>query len=159
MSFLNFKFIYKQFNRNKLFLTDTIGEKTTKHIVIGTPKEIAIGRIMGLFDMTKIDLVAIDDADIVTTTNLIKTNILMPLPPGCQIIMFSSTHNVASLQHVRWDVKQIVHRNQLCPQNIKQFFVKCKGDCEKLFAVQMIFKTIYRSENNRDKIIVFCNVS
>lgn len=107
--------------------------------------------------MKKIDLVAIDDADVVTTTKLIIGNILKPLKG--QIVMFSTAYNASSLKHIDCEIKQIVSRSAQIPLNINQYFMKCADIKQKYNALIEILQKLKRSTHFVYKVIVFCNVS
>lgn len=127
------------------FLTDTLGHKCEDQIVVGTPKEIATARILGLFDMNKMEMVAIDDGDIITTAKLFIENILQPSQTFCQIFMVSSMFNANSMKHIELPAVIQFGSGGDIPVNIKEFFVKCETKEEKYSAVANIYQQVVRS--------------
>lgn len=123
------------------------------HVIVGTPKEMASLRILGYFDLKRIIVAIFDDADVITTTALLKQHILRQLPANCQKIHVSATSNRSSLLYfTQNDVLQFVRSNEI-PALIRHFTINCANKFKWLLSiVQSVFK-------NRQKVIVFCSVS
>lgn len=123
------------------------------HIIVGTPKEIASCRILGYFEMKKIVLAIFDDADVITTTDLVQRHILRQLPANCQKMYISATSNMASLRYfTRTDtIKHISPIN--IPTTIEHHTIECDTDkYEKLLSI------VHSIVKHRGKVIVFCSV-
>lgn len=128
-------------------------------IIIGTPAEMASIRKLRCFDTNQIVLVAFDDADSVVTTDLVVNNLIKPLPPACQLLLFSATINKAARQFVR-DPLYLKSSNEEISESIKHAFIECANDQRKFETLVEICDALKSGNHiNRSQIIVFTNVS
>lgn len=118
------------------------------HVIVGTPKEIVAYRLMRLFDIEKIVLCILDDADAINTTKLIQQHILHQLQG--QLIMLSS---------YRFKLGPVTncHRMEyLAPLNCIQYYLNVNDVCEKVEAIVEVYNVLVRTNT---KGIIFCKVS
>ena len=120
-------------------------------ILIGTPKETVSFCIMRLIDIENIELCIFDDADIVTTTRLVKDNIINRLQV-CRKIFLSSI----GLNTIKDYSEKFVSINNEITMNAMQFFIKMIDITEKLNVIIEIYKLLKKFGG---RCIVFCNVS
>lgn len=129
-----------------------VGKKLTAQILIGTPKELSAYRLLGHFDPKDIDLVVIKDPDAITSTQLVKNNILDSVK-NAQIIFFATTRpNRKCLENIN------IHESFYLPSlteispNVKHLFIECANFAEKVSALKEIINA------TDDQMIVFCQV-
>lgn len=120
----------------------------TSHVIIGTSKEIVQVKIERRFDLNNISLGVFDDIDIVTTTTLMKNNILEPFL-GRKV--FSTIKS--AMKHIPPGNNQdiIINDDQMV---ITEAFIKCHHG-EKIFA---LITTYYAVAKFGGQILVFCRV-
>lgn len=154
--------LYKRVLQNvhMLYFSVVLGAQLTSHVIIGTPKEIATYRILGLFDVKKIQMAVFDDGDIVATSHLVIDHVVRHLPPNCQKILFSATLNNASLKHFEdASVLRLLRENEL-QENVHQTYCVCTNLAEKLNVINAIFiKAMAKRFDDAGQFIVFCSVS
>lgn len=125
--------------------------KSECHILIGTPKEVVALSIVRAFCIETISMCILDDADVINTTNLVQSNILLKLT-NCQKVLVSSTSLHGAMTGV--DNCEFIKDNQ--PKNTMQFVVKCQDVPDKINAIIAIYKALKACNG---KGFVFMNVS
>ncbi|XP_068152329.1 DEAD-box helicase Dbp80 [Drosophila tropicalis] len=134
--------------------------KITEHILIGTPgKMLDWGLKFRLFDMKKITVFVLDEADVMIATQghhdqCIRIHKM--LKPTCQMLFFSATYNKEVMDFARLIVTDptIIRlmREEESLDNIKQYYVKCKNEDGKYNAIQNIYGCI-----SIGQAIIFCH--
>lgn len=114
-------------------------------------------RILGFLSLKKVTLVVCDDADVVSTTHLVKSHLLLQLPANCQQILSSATLTYASTYHVKNPIKLKLLREDEMSSNIAQYYIECSDFIEKASYVRKITELVSKFGSN-GKAIVFCNV-
>lgn len=129
-----------------------IGEKLMAQILIGTPKELTVYRILGHFDPNDIDLIIIKEPDVITTTNSVKDNIVNQVKNARIILFTTSGANRNCLENIK--INEFVRLDPFCElaPNVKHLFIECTSFDEKV----MVLKEYLLSFNH--KTIVFCQV-
>ncbi|EDW81760.1 uncharacterized protein Dwil_GK12237 [Drosophila willistoni] len=134
--------------------------KITEHILIGTPgKMLDWGLKFRLFDMKKITVFVLDEADVMIATQghhdqCIRIHKM--LKTSCQMLFFSATYNKEVMDFARLIVTDptIIRlmREEESLDNIKQYYVKCKNEDGKYNAIQNIYGCI-----SIGQAIIFCH--
>ncbi|ALC43121.1 Dbp80 [Drosophila busckii] len=134
--------------------------KLTEHILIGTPgKMLDWGLKMRLFDMKKIRVFVLDEADVMIATQghhdqCIRIHKM--LSQQCQMLFFSATYDKEVMDFARLIVSEptIIRlmREEESLDNIKQYYVNCKNEEGKYNAIQNIYGCI-----SIGQAIIFCH--
>ncbi|EDV96576.1 DEAD-box helicase Dbp80 [Drosophila grimshawi] len=134
--------------------------KITEHILIGTPgKMMDWGIKMRLFDIKKVRVFVLDEADVMIATQghhdqCIRIHKM--LSPQCQMLFFSATYDKEVMDFARLIVSEptIIRlmREQESLDNIKQYYVNCKNEDGKYNAIQNIYGCI-----SIGQAIIFCH--
>ncbi|XP_033244823.1 DEAD-box helicase Dbp80 [Drosophila miranda] len=134
--------------------------KITEHILIGTPgKMLDWGYKFRLFDMKKISVFVLDEADVMIATQghhdqCIRIHKM--LNHHCQILFFSATYDREVMEFAKLIVTEPtiirLNREQESLDNIKQYYVKCKNEDGKYNAIQNIYGCI-----SIGQAIIFCH--
>ncbi|TDG51273.1 hypothetical protein AWZ03_002360 [Drosophila navojoa] len=134
--------------------------KITEHILIGTPgKMLDWGLKMRLFDMKKIRVFVLDEADVMIATQghhdqCIRIHKM--LSSQCQMLFFSATYDKEVMDFARLIVPEptIIRlmREEESLDNIKQYYVNCKNEEGKYNAIQNIYGCI-----SIGQAIIFCH--
>ncbi|XP_070852773.1 DEAD-box helicase Dbp80 isoform X4 [Drosophila suzukii] len=137
-------------------------KKIEEHILIGTPgKLLDWGLKFRLFDMKKITVFVLDEADVMIATQghhdqCIRIHKM--LRPECQMLFFSATYDKEVMDFARLIVADptIIRlmREEESLDNIKQYYVKCKNEDNKYNAIQNIYGCI-----SIGQAIIFCHES
>lgn len=136
-----------------------LGSYLTSHVIVGTPKEIVTYRILGLFDVKKIQMAVFDDGDVVATSHLVIDHVVRHLQPSCQKILFSATLNNASVKHFERPVVMRLLRENELQENVHQTYAVCANLAEKLDVIYGIFaEAMSKRLDDAGKFIVFCSV-
>ncbi|XP_037731200.1 DEAD-box helicase Dbp80 isoform X2 [Drosophila subpulchrella] len=135
-------------------------KKIEEHILIGTPgKLLDWGLKFRLFDMKKITVFVLDEADVMIATQghhdqCIRIHKM--LRPECQMLFFSATYDKEVMDFARLIVADptIIRlmREEESLDNIKQYYVKCKNEDNKYNAIQNIYGCI-----SIGQAIIFCH--
>ncbi|XP_033238369.1 DEAD-box helicase Dbp80 [Drosophila pseudoobscura] len=135
-------------------------KKITEHILIGTPgKMLDWGYKFRLFDMKKISVFVLDEADVMIATQghhdqCIRIHKM--LNPHCQMLFFSATYDREVMDFAQLIVTEPtiirLNREQESLDNIKQYYVKCKNEDGKYNAIQNIYGCI-----SIGQAIIFCH--
>ncbi|XP_032573156.1 DEAD-box helicase Dbp80 isoform X5 [Drosophila sechellia] len=135
-------------------------KKIEEHILIGTPgKLLDWGIKFRLFDMKKITVFVLDEADVMIATQghhdqCIRIHKM--LNPHCQMLFFSATYGKEVMDFARLIVADptIIRlmREEESLENIKQYYVKCKNEEGKYNAIQNIYGCI-----SVGQAIIFCH--
>ncbi|EDV52866.2 DEAD-box helicase Dbp80 isoform X1 [Drosophila erecta] len=135
-------------------------KKIEEHILIGTPgKLLDWGIKFRLFDMKKIIVFVLDEADVMIATQghhdqCIRIHKM--LNPQCQMLFFSATYDKEVMDFARLIVADptIIRlmREEESLENIKQYYVKCKNEEGKYNAIQNIYGCI-----SVGQAIIFCH--
>ncbi|XP_030379961.1 DEAD-box helicase Dbp80-like isoform X2 [Scaptodrosophila lebanonensis] len=130
------------------------------HILIGTPgKMLDWGLKFRLFDMKKITVFVLDEADVMIATQghhdqCIRIHKM--LNQQCQMLFFSATYDKEVMDFARLIVSEptIIRlmREEESLDNIKQYYVKCKNEDGKYTAIQNIYGCI-----SIGQAIIFCH--
>lgn len=134
------------------------GTKITDHIVIGTPgKMLDWGVKFGMFDMSKIKVFVLDEADLMRHGHQDQCiRIHKCLPSTCQMMFFSATYDSAVMEFAEIIVPNPIIirllREEESLDNIKQYYVKCKSAEEKYRAICNIYGVITIGQ-----AIIFCH--
>ncbi|XP_037956332.1 DEAD-box helicase Dbp80-like isoform X2 [Teleopsis dalmanni] len=131
-----------------------------QQIVIGTPgKVMDWGTKYKCFDLKKIRVFILDEADTMVSTQGHRGHCLRvhrELDRSCQMIFFSATYDEKVLDFVSRMVSnpKIIRltRDEECLDNIKQYYVMCRGEESKYTAIQNIYGGITIGQ-----AIIFCN--
>lgn len=119
------------------------------HIVVGTPKDISSCRILGFYDLKKIELTVMDDADMIATSHNFVDHVLKQLPEKCQRIASSPLYNDNCLSN--FNVQTLwIKSSELT--HIKQFFVNSSDLNEKCRYIADFIRGYTLSA------IIYCNV-
>ena len=115
------------------------------HVIIGTP-----GRIIHLirdrgFDIHKINLVVLDEADQLLNTDFVEQTkkIIGYLPSSCQICIFSATMPRETLNLTECFMKEpekiLVRKEKLSLKLIAQYYIDAENDDNKLDLVEDLY--------------------
>lgn len=134
--------------------------KLTQHVIIGTPGKILDwGLKYRVFDMKKIRVFVLDEADVMIATQGHHDQCIRihkQLSPKCQMLFFSATYDQEVMQfamHIVPDPIIIrVEQKKLSLDNIKQYSILCKSDDEKYSAIQNIYGNL-----SIGQAIIFCH--
>ncbi|XP_037955619.1 DEAD-box helicase Dbp80-like [Teleopsis dalmanni] len=134
--------------------------QVTQHIIIGTPGKIMDWGIKyKSFDLSKIRVFVLDEADTMVSTQGHHDQCIRihrNLATSCQMIFFSATYDEEVLHFVKFMVADptIIRlpREQECLDNIKQYYVMCRGEESKYSSIQNIYGGITIGQ-----AIIFCN--
>ncbi|SPP88371.1 DEAD-box helicase Dbp80 [Drosophila guanche] len=135
-------------------------QKITEHILIGTPgKMLDWGYKFRLFDMKKISVFVLDEADVMIATQGHHDQCLRIhklLNQQCQMLFFSATYDREVMDFAQLIVTEPtiirLNREQESLDNIKQYYVKCKNEEGKYNAIQNIYGCI-----SIGQAIIFCH--
>lgn len=95
---------------------------------------------MRLFNIERITLCVVDDADIIVTTKLVKEHIIHALEKSCRIIVVQSAKNSSCLDFLEpYDI--YVNFPQL---NVEQFFADCPSNVEKMKFALLLSQELVR---------------
>ncbi|XP_043064414.1 DEAD-box helicase Dbp80 isoform X2 [Drosophila ficusphila] len=135
-------------------------KKIEEHILIGTPgKLLDWGLKFRLFDMKKIAVFVLDEADVMIATQghhdqCIRIHKM--LNPQCQMLFFSATYDKEVMDFARLIVTDptIIRlmREEESLDNIKQYYVQCNNEDGKYTAIQNIYGCI-----SIGQAIIFCH--
>lgn len=136
------------------------GSKITDHILIGTPgKMFDWGVKFGMFDMGKIKVFVLDEADVMINRQGHQDQCIRIhkcLPSTCQMMFFSATYGTAVMQFAEIIVSNPIIirllREEESLDNIKQYYVKCKSAEDKYRAICNIYGVITIGQ-----AIIFCH--
>jgi len=134
--------------------------QVTDHVIIGTPgKVLDWGCKYRLFDMSKITVFVLDEADIMIAQQghmdqCIRIHRKLN-HDKCQMMFFSATYTQEVLDFAEVIVPNPIiirlKREEECLDNIKQFYVECKSEQEKYAAITNIYGTL-----SIGQAIIFC---
>ncbi|XP_001965819.3 DEAD-box helicase Dbp80 isoform X2 [Drosophila ananassae] len=135
-------------------------KRISEHILIGTPgKMLDWGLKFRLFDMKKITVFVLDEADVMIATQghhdqCIRIHKM--LSAQCQMLFFSATYDKEVMDFARLIVTEptIIRlmREEESLDNIKQYYVKCQNEDGKYNAIQNIYGCI-----SIGQAIIFCH--
>lgn len=108
-------------------------------------------KIMRLFNVEKITLCVVDDADTIVTSQLVKDQIMMALTKS-RILIVQSAEKGLQLNFMA----PYVQMKNDHPLNVEQFFADCKSNVEKLKFAILFCKELIR---NGQQGIIFVEVS
>lgn len=97
------------------------------HVLIGTPNEVASFRMLNVFNMKKLSIIILDDADSVISSTYTKNHLINAIDPKCQTLIMSSSW----MSHHETNHVPNIHRCELFvdkqpfPANIEHFFIEC----------------------------------
>lgn len=136
------------------------GTKITDHILIGTPgKMLDWGERFKLFDLTKIKVFVLDEADVMINRQGHQDQCIRIhkcLPSTCQMMFFSATYDSAVMEFAEIIVPNPIIirllREEESLDNIKQYYVKCKSSDDKYRAICNIYGVITIGQ-----AIIFCH--
>lgn len=95
---------------------------------------------MRLFNIEKITLCVIDDADTIVTTQLVKGHIIHALEKPCRILVVQSGKNST---HLDFLAPYDIYAN--FPQlNVEQFFADCPSNVEKMKFALLLSQELVR---------------
>ncbi|XP_022657385.1 DEAD-box helicase Dbp80-like [Varroa destructor] len=137
-------------------------EKVTEHVVIGTPGKLLDWTLRyRLFDMKKIRVFILDEADIMLAESghygsVINIHRQLNLTGGCQMLLFSATFSdeVMELADAIIGtpfVKLTLRHDQLALSNIRHFYMETRSDEEKLEAISNLYQCL-----SIGQCVVFC---
>ncbi|KAJ6637493.1 DEAD-box helicase Dbp80 [Pseudolycoriella hygida] len=134
--------------------------KLTEHIVIGTPgKVLDWGVKFKVFDMKKITVFVLDEADLMIATQGHQDQchrIHKQLSNKCQMMFFSATYGQEVMEFAELIVPNPtilrLKREQESLENIKQYYVRCANHEAKYAAITNIYGGI-----SIGQAIIFCH--
>lgn len=126
------------------------GVNLTEHIIIGTPgKVVDWGVKFRFFDLTKIRVFVLDEADVMIATQGHQDQsfrIRKLLSPECQMMFFSATYDEEVMEFAEAIVTNPVtirlKREEESLDNIKQYYVMCKSYEDKYTAIANIYGVV-----------------
>lgn len=127
------------------------GAKVQDHILIGTPgKMIDWSLKYNFFDIKKIDVFVLDEADVMIDTQGLRAQSIklkQYLPKTCQMMLFSATYNDDVMEFARSIIPDPVLILKLRVEeqsldNINQYYIDVNNEQEKYEALTNIFGTI-----------------
>ncbi|XP_035204803.1 LOW QUALITY PROTEIN: DEAD-box helicase Dbp80-like [Stegodyphus dumicola] len=134
-------------------------ETVTEHILIGTPgKVFDWGRRYHAFDLQKIRVFVLDEADVMISTQghqdqCIRIHRL--LSADCQMLLFSATYTTEVIEFAELIIRDPIiirlRREEETLDNVKQYYIVCKSMNEKYSALRNIYGTI-----SIGQAIIFC---
>lgn len=133
-------------------------EKAVPQIVVGTPGRVHDIIRRNFLDVSKLDLLVLDEADEMLSTGFKEQmgNILQYMPENLQIGLFSATLNEELMQVAKTfmitPIKILVKNEELTLQGISQYYVNLNDDSEKYDTLKDIFSTLTISQS-----IIYCN--
>ncbi|XP_023213489.1 DEAD-box helicase Dbp80-like [Centruroides sculpturatus] len=135
------------------------GEKIWEQVIIGTPgKMLDWSRRFKLFDLKKIKVFVLDEADIMIATqghHDQSIRIHNQLSPECQMMMFSATYTEEIIDFAKLIVPNAVvlrlKKEDENLNNIKQYYVFCRNIEEKFNALSNIYGVL-----SVGQAIIFC---
>lgn len=122
-----------------------------EHILIGTPGKLTDwGLKRKYFDMSKIRMFILDEADIMIDTQGLRTQSIIlrkALTKDCQLLLFSATYSTEVMEFAKTLIPDKViifrlKREEQTLENINQFYIQVKNENEKYLALANIFGTI-----------------
>ncbi|XP_067132799.1 ATP-dependent RNA helicase DDX19A-like [Centruroides vittatus] len=135
------------------------GEKVWEQVIIGTPgKVLDWGRRFKCFDLKKIKVFVLDEADIMIAVQghhdqSIRTH--KELSPECQMMMFSATYTEEIVEFAKYIVPNPIvirlKKEEESLENIKQYYVVCRNIEEKFNALSNIYGVL-----SIGQAIIFC---
>ncbi|XP_077277894.1 DEAD-box helicase Dbp80-like [Temnothorax americanus] len=136
------------------------GSNITAHIIIGTPgKVIDWGKKFKLFDLSKISVFVLDEADVVMATQGHQDQCIRihkSLPRTCQTMFFSATYEPEVRNFADIIVGNAItirlSREEESLENIKQYYINCQTLEEKYNAITNIYGAITIGQ-----AIIFCH--
>ncbi|XP_018569269.1 DEAD-box helicase Dbp80-like [Anoplophora glabripennis] len=136
------------------------GTKLTEHIIIGTPRKVLDWGIkFRVFDLKKIDVFILDEADVMIATQGHQDQCIRihkNLRPTCQMMFFVPVYDQEVMDFAEHIVKTpIIMRlkgEEEILDNITQYYVRCANQQEKYSAVTNIYGTIAVGQ-----AIIFCH--
>ncbi|XP_041972881.1 DEAD-box helicase Dbp80 [Aricia agestis] len=136
------------------------GSTITDHILIGTPGKLLDWSIrFGMFDLKKIKVFVLDEADVMINRQGHQDQCIRIhkcLPPTCQMMFFSATYDSTVMEFAEIIVPNPIIirllREEESLDNIKQYYVKCKGPEDKYRAICNIYGVITIGQ-----AIIFCH--
>lgn len=134
--------------------------KITDHIIIGTPgKMLDWGLKFKMYDLSKIRVFVLDEADVMIDRQGHQDQCIRIhkcLPPTCQMMFFSATYDGAIMEFAEIIVPNplIIRllREEESLDNIKQYYVKCRGQDEKYRSICNIYGVVTIGQ-----AIIFCH--
>lgn len=123
------------------------------HILVGSPKEIVSFTIMRIFNIEKISMCVIDDADVVYTTNLMKDQVIKRLKTSCRKLMItfsSGYHQLVRAPYALFDDKDFDIQ-----VNIDHYYSKCEVHT-KFHIVEAVYAVLIE---HHAQSIIFCSVN
>lgn len=136
------------------------GSVIQDHILIGTPgKMIDWSQKYRFFDLSKIRVFVLDEADVMIDTQGLRAQSIMlkqSLPSSCQMMFFSATYSDEIMTFARSIVNDpvIVLKLRVEEQsldNINQYYIEVNGPNDKYSALATLFGTI-----NLGQTFIFC---
>lgn len=124
------------------------------HLIIGTPKEIAGLRLLGIYKPKNLSVVVFDDADVVASGNAVK-ELINKLPSQCQKLFMSSHSNKLFKFPV---MIKFLNDETAFPHHIDNYFFECSRAVWKFSVLQALSEEIYKDGAN-GQIVVFFNVN
>lgn len=100
-------------------------------------------------------MAVIDDADLVVTLPLLKSNIIDPLPKTCQKVFVSSfdwRSELSSAIQVKLTLNDSAY-----PETVTDHFIKLKNEGDKLRLIRLVCREL--SSSSRAQAMVFFTVS
>lgn len=134
--------------------------KITDHIIIGTPgKMLDWGLKFKMYDLSKIRVFVLDEADVMIDRQGHQDQCIRIhkcLPPTCQMMFFSATYDGPIMEFAEIIVPNplIIRllREEESLDNIKQYYVKCRGQDEKYRSICNIYGVVTIGQ-----AIIFCH--
>ncbi|KAL1514266.1 hypothetical protein ABEB36_003552 [Hypothenemus hampei] len=134
------------------------GSKLTEHILIGTPGKVLDWIRFKFFDIQKIKVFVLDEADVMIAQQGHQDQCIRihkELSPSCQMMFFSATYNQEVMEFAELIVKNPIiirlRREEESLDNIAQYYVRCMTAESKYNAVINIYGTL-----GVGQAIIFC---
>nr|CAB3236933.1 ATP-dependent RNA helicase DDX19B [Phallusia mammillata] len=131
----------------------------TTQIVIGTPGTMLDWSRHRAFDLRKIEVFVLDEADVMIDTQGFKDQsirIQRQLTERCQMLFFSATYDEPVIKFAQQIVRQPnvirLRRDEETLDNIKQYFVRCSNMDQKYEAITNLYGVL-----SVGQAIIFCH--
>lgn len=123
-------------------------------VLVGTPKILAGYRLLKVFDVSKLSIVVIDDAESVYPSVYTKTHILSAVPECCQVLLMTSKKTIT---HGASKRVRLFKGNNVFPPNVAHFYSNCPTETSK-YAMLRNICIAANEHDKKQKMIIFVEV-
>ncbi|CRL05135.1 CLUMA_CG018158, isoform A [Clunio marinus] len=136
------------------------GDKLKDHVIIGTPGKVLDWSLkFRAFDLSKIIVFVLDEADVMIAQQGHQDQCIRlqkHLSKKCQMMLFSATYEKKVMDFAEFIVPSPItirlKKEEEVLDNIKQYYVKCRGQDDKYRAIANIYGVITIGQ-----AIIFCH--